>query len=117
MFSMHLAWKGFSLDLPSIELWLRANAGEFYVGNSADEGLTLWFSEQPDQADLDAVQAYWDALDEESDEASNYVSKEDIVAAISTLKAGIPAKAWDDMSVAERKIVLGQMPTNAELGL
>lgn len=117
MYSIPLSWKAFSLNLADVETWLRANAGVSYVGNSADSQFTLWFSEEPAQAVKDAIANFWDALIAESPEAFNYVSMASIRAAIDVLKAGIPAKTWDQMTVAERKLVLGQMPTNAELGL
>jgi hypothetical protein len=117
MFAIELPWKEFNVSLTDVQTWMLVNAGEFYEGNSADTKLTLWFSEDPGQTISDAVAAYWTAIDEESDEALNYVSAQAIQDAVDTLRAGIPAKDWDDMSTAERKIVLGQMPTKTELGL
>lgn len=48
MYSVKLSWPvGFNVYLPSIETWVKANAGAGYVGNSADSSLTLWFSSDP----------------------------------------------------------------------
>lgn len=48
MYSVQLQWKsGFSVDLPSIEAWVKTNAGANFVGSSADTKLTLWFSQDP----------------------------------------------------------------------
>lgn len=117
MFAIRLAWKEFNVSLADVQAWMNANAGEFYQGNSADTQLTLWFSEDPGEVVSSAISAYWDSIDAESAEAVNYVTLAAIDEAVATLKIGIPAKTWDAMSVAERKIVLGQIPTKTELGL
>jgi hypothetical protein len=116
MYPIRLEWKAFNVDLAAVEAWMRANAGGFYAGNSADSHLTLWFTEDPGAEVIADVTDYWDGITEESDEA-DYVSFDAIKAAVETLKAGLLAKTWDQMSTAERKLVLGQMPTRAELGL
>lgn len=119
MFSIRLEWKEFNISLPDVNAWVKANANneEYYTGLSADSGLTFWYSEEPNQDTKDALDTYWTSLDEESDEAMSYVSSSSIEEVVVELKDGIPNKSWDQMSQAERKIVLGQLPTNAELGL
>lgn len=117
MYAIKLDWKEFNVDMIAVEAWVKTNAGTNYLGNSADYGLTLWYSEEPTQTDKDAVEVYWASLDEMSAEATGYVSGADLAEAITLLRVGIPAKEWADMSVAERKLVMGQTPTKAELGL
>lgn len=39
------------------------------------------------------------------------------VAAIAALKVSLVSKTWDAMTVAERKVATGQIPTDVELGL
>jgi hypothetical protein len=76
-YSIRLDWKEFNLDMNTVEAWFRANAGEHYLGNGAYSCLELYFSEEPSQEIKDAIAAYWDGLDEESEEATAYVSRAD----------------------------------------
>lgn len=115
MYSIKLEWKSFNLCLESVEAWMKLNCGENYVGNSADYALTLWFKEEPENKD--DILAYWELLDEESDEAKAYVPAASIQAKIEELKEGLLSKSWDEMSVAERKLMMGKSPSREELGL
>ena len=116
MYSIQLEWKSFNVDLSTIDIWMRS-ASDLYVGNSADIALTLWFSEEPDDDTKFLVKEYWQELTEESDEASSYIPQDDLNAKLNELKAQLISKSWDNMTVAERKLVLGQTPTRQELGL
>ena len=63
-FMLELQWKqGLSLDLNTIEAWMKANAGSQYCGNQAGATLQLWFLSEPLQSVKDAINAYWAALD------------------------------------------------------
>ena len=115
MYSMKLEWKEFSLSLLPIETYFIATY-PYYRGNSADTALTLWFSEEPTDEDKTAIQAYWDGILVDSTEATSYVSSQQVAARIADLKAGLLAKSWDDMTTAERKIVVGAAVSHAELG-
>lgn len=117
MYSHKLQWKKFPVSILDVEVWIKANCGANYVGNSAAEDLTLWYTVEPTQEMKDALEVYWASLSAESSEAANYVSVQALRAACDALKAGLASKSWDSMSIAERKLVLGQMPTKAELGL
>lgn len=109
-----MQWKEFNIDLEALDKRLRIEE-PLYVGNQASDRLELFFSEEPSQASKDAIQAILDGLDEESAEVISYRSQQDIQQAIQNLKQGIPAKSWNDMSVIERKIVMGIDVTKAEL--
>lgn len=108
-YSMRLDWKEFNLDLNAVEAWMRANAGEQYCGNQAHSCLELWFLEEPSQESKDAIEAYWDALTEESEEATAYESNEERQEAIAALKASAKAKliAGTPLSEAEATAILG----------
>jgi hypothetical protein len=114
MYSKRLEWKEHSLNLEMVDEWCRANLTG-YVGNSADSALTLWFEEEPSEQDLLDADAYWDLLDEESEEATSYTSAQAIRDRIEELRVGIPGKAWNTLTTAEQKLVLGLSPTRAEL--
>lgn len=92
MFALELDWKSFNLNLASVETWLRSNAGDQYTGNSADAKLNLWFQEEPSQEIKDAIQAYWDGLEEDSAEASDYKSQEQVKADVEAKKSSAKAK-------------------------
>ncbi len=79
MFAIKLSWKEFSVDLRALDAKMRLDYPS-YVGNQAHSDLELWFSEELSQEDQDAIQAYWDALTEESEEAESYMSMEDLLA-------------------------------------
>lgn len=109
-FSMKLDWKdGISVSLDAMETWFKANAGAEYRGNSADDkGLTLWFAEVPSEEEQEAVQAKWDAIDEDSAEVEAYVPMEDIQAAKAAKKASAIAKLADlGLTQDELKALLG----------
>lgn len=116
MHSINLSWKEFNVNLLEVSTHIKATYPAC-LGSSADYYLTLWFSEEPSEADKTAIQAYWDSIDEESSEATSYLPATAITDAISSLKTGMLSKEWADMSVAERKILLGQTPTREDLGL
>ncbi len=115
MFTVVLQWKEHSLNLGAISTWMRVNAGEHYVGNSADYALTLWFTEEPTPEILDYIQTYWDGLDEASSEATSYKSTSQIRDRMEELKADIPAKTWNQLNMAQRKIVVGVELTDDDL--
>lgn len=114
MYSKRLEWKEHNLNLEMVDEWCRANLTG-YTGNSADDALTLWFEEEPSEQELLDVDAYWDSLNAESEEAVTYVSLQAIRDRIGELKTGIPSKTWNLLNTAERKLVLGLSPTRAEL--
>lgn len=61
------------------------------------------------------VQAMWDAITAESEEATSYRSQQQIQSTIQALKEGIPAKTWNTMNGIERKLVMGLNVSKAEL--
>ena len=87
MYSIDLQWLDFSVDLRTVEAWMRANAGADYCGNSADNDLTLWFNNEPSDDIKAAIQAYWSGLTNASPEATNYQTAEQIAAAAAATKA------------------------------
>lgn len=92
------------LDLETVEAWMKANAGADYCGNQAHAKLELWFVNEPSQAIKDAIQAHWDSIDENADEAKNYKSQADraIVAAgkAASGKAKLKALGLSDDEIA-----------------
>lgn len=117
MFSVRLEWKPFNINIGHIEEQVRSlcKNGEF-VGSSADSALTLWFNCELAPEDVAALQAGWDALDENSEEALSYVSAADLMKRMEEMKEAMIEKSWDEMSLVERKLMLGRAVTRNELG-
>lgn len=116
-FSIDVNWKEFNVYRPKIEEWMIAHAGEQYCGHCAGEKLQFWFLEEPTQEVKDAVIAYWDSLTVESVEATSYVSQLSINAAMQAAREDAVTKSWDQLSVAQKKLISGLTPTVSELGL
>jgi len=117
MFKLDLSWHEFNVSLPMFNAWIKELENSNYLGMSADAKLSVWFTNKPSAENLYEIEAKWHGLSESSEEAVAYVSYQTIRNKIEELKVGLVSKGWDEMSVAERKIVLGQIPTVEELGL
>lgn len=135
MYTMQLEWKrpvlsgDGSMDSPyvygdiypicldSVDAFMRDNAGDDYCGLSANSKLEIHFTSEPSQEIKDLVATYHASLTPDSPEALAYCSQEAKQAKIEELRQGMLAKSWDQMSLAERKIMLNQTPSKAELGL
>lgn len=92
MFKIELQWKEFSVNLPMLDQKLRAEHPE-YAGNQAHNILELWFTEEPSQEAKEEIVAYWEALDEESEEATSYKTQAQIEADAAADKAAKKASA------------------------
>ena len=115
MHAYKLEWHAHSVDLQAVQTYVKASFPNC-VGNSADSALTFWFTEALTEEQEQIIRDYWASLDAASNEAQSYVAGADLEAAHAALKSGLVSKNWDDMSVAERKIVLGQSLAREELG-
>jgi len=115
MHAYKLEWHAHNIDLQAAEIYVKANFSHC-VGNSADTALTFWFTQPLSTGEEQNLRSYWAALDAASNETQSYVAGADLEAAHTALKSGLAAKTWDSMSVAERKIILGQSLTREELG-
>lgn len=61
------------------------------------------------------VEAIYEAITETSPEVASYRTTQQIANAIQTLKEGIPAKTWNQMTVVERRLQMGLNVTKEEL--
>ena len=76
MFTLDLNWKTFNISLPKLREWIDANVSAPCVGISANSKLQVHFESEPSDAEKSAIFTYWEALDEESEEAQSYKSRE-----------------------------------------
>lgn len=93
MYDLNLQWKSFNVSVAKIREWIDANITTECVGLSANSMLQIHFSEEPSQQEKDDIQAYWDLIDEESDEAVEYQSAQQIIQAAAADKAAKIASA------------------------
>lgn len=92
---MILQWKEYSVNLEKVEDALKAMLGADYIGSSGigagstthAEGLHLHLSENVTDGQKSDIQDYWDAITEESEEATAYQSNAEIEAIKATKKA------------------------------
>jgi len=112
---MILQWREFNIDLLAVDTKMRADYPTKYSGNQASSFLELYFSEEPTEEEKAAIQSYWDGLTDQSAEVLSYRTQASIKEAIDNLKMGLVNKTWDQMTVTERKIVVGATIDKSEL--
>lgn len=114
MYSIVKEWKSFRVNLPDLEDWLKDVGGENYKGNSADAVFTMWFTEQPGYEAEGVIEDYWESLTEEGeyDKWALYTFRN---AAVEDARVGLLTAAFDDLIVAERKLLLNMSLTSADL--
>ena len=87
-YNMELSWKEHSVDMEAFEAWAKANCGADYCGNSADSSLKMHFLEAPSQEIQDAIDAQWEAMDDEEHAmCASYTPQADRQAAKAAAKA------------------------------
>lgn len=92
MFNLDLPWKEFNVALEKVGAWLDANIETECVGLSANYSLQIHFQAEPSQEEKEAILEYWEGIDEESDEAVEYRSKEQLAADKASKRASAKAK-------------------------
>lgn len=107
MYSIIKEWKEFNISLDILETWMRANMGDSFTGNQAGSSLELWFTEEPSEEIKTALDNYWDAIDEEHEVATEYVSSQSLIDAESRAREDAVTKAWDALSIEQKKLLSG----------
>lgn len=105
MFNIKLEWKPFKIHLPVFESSIKALSGNNYKGNSADSALTLHFEVEPTDVVKAHIQTAYDALFESGENAriSKMQKRE---RAVNAATISIPLQNWDQLTTAERKIMM-----------
>lgn len=115
MFKIELQWKEINIDLEKIDAKLKLDFPNNYKGNQAHSVLDLYFESELSSEEKESIVTYWESLDEESEEALSYRSASNIHLVKKTLKEGLLAKSWDQMSLIERKAMMGMDVSKQEL--
>lgn len=104
---MRLNWHDHKVSIPMVEKWLKDTLGSEYQGNMAlNDGFKIALDYSVDQSQRDEIQAYWDSLDSESDEAQNYRSAEWFETKKKQIEDEALVKPMDTWSILERKVML-----------
>ena len=112
-FCLTFEWKTFTVDLASVEFWLRNSAVGSYSGSSADSNYRLWFSAEPTENQKMTVQQHWDSLSEEGENAKIALRvKRDTAIAYAT--SNLPYLSMNMWSPAEIKIFMNQPLADAD---
>jgi len=107
MYKLELPWKQFNVDIRAVDAQLRLDYAS-YAGSQASYTLELWFNEEPSEQDKTDIQAMWDGITEESEEAQSYESQADIETARLAKVASARAKlAALGLTEDELKAILG----------
>lgn len=85
MITVDYNWKEFNIN-GNLALNNIKALSDKIVGTSHNSKFQVHFSEQPSQEELEAINEYWDSLDEESEEAISYQSADEINQAIADEK-------------------------------
>jgi len=113
MFSIIKQWKERRVHLPTFDAWLKANAGASYRGNSADTALTLWFEEEPSEEVKTAIDAEWELLTIESEDAKFHLDA-DRDAAVAVAKSALLVADFGSLIPAERKLWMNLPLTDSD---
>ncbi len=113
MFSIVKEWKAFRVFLPDLHTWLADLLPGSFAGLSADSVLTLWFEEQPGYEGEGAIDAYWEDLTEEGEDAK-WVVYNAKNAAVAEARTAILTADFDDLIPAERKLFMNMTLTEED---
>ena len=122
-------WKEFNISLPKLKEAMKAITPKC-AGIAIGHQGTLWicFSEQLTSEEQAAVDALYDAIDENHEIATSYQTSAQIQAdmeakqaarasAIQSLKLAAIEKSWDQMSALEKKAVMNLELSDEELNV
>ncbi len=105
--TISLEWKEFNLDLNKVDAWCKANLADC-CGISANSQLEVHFDAQPSEDTVAELQLHWESLDESSEEASSYKSKDDLKAEKEAKRESAKSKlAALGLDADELKAILG----------
>lgn len=90
---INLNWLSFNVNMALVHAWLLANAGPHYCGASANSMVQAHFTDEPGDSVRSAIAAYWSGLNESSDEATSYKTKEELDSEAAAAKAAALATA------------------------
>lgn len=77
LITMDYAWKEFSINGDLVLITIKTLSDKI-VGTSHNSKFQIHFSSQPSVEELEAINDYWDSINEESEEATSYISGEQV---------------------------------------
>lgn len=108
-------WVAFDVDLVRLQAHMLQNLSGNYTGISCCPVLCRFvFTENAEQADIDIINSYWNALAKEIEEAT-ILDRIELAPAMLWKKTSLVFKIWKDMSALERKLILDIALTDEEV--
>jgi len=105
--SIALKWKEFSVNLDMVRAHI-VSLEPLCCGLAGyPDRFEVIFEEMVSEESIDAIKTYWDSIDNESEEATTYASQDAVNAAIIAAKEDAVTKSWDQLSPAQRKMMMG----------
>jgi hypothetical protein len=105
MYTMQLNWKEFSVDIKSLDTWLKSN-GQSYLGISANSSCEIHFASEPSDIIKSRIQQHWSSLNQ-TDEQGKIANREKLDRTVRHAKENLPYIDFAQMTVAEKKIFMG----------
>lgn len=103
---MHLSWLAFRIDLCKMNQFLRAQVPNADGITADEEGFDVVEATPLTEESVAAINNYLDSLTEE-EEAASLARPQAILSAIAATKNGMVLKLYHDLTVVEKKILLG----------
>lgn len=118
-FSVRLLMPSFDVDTIDLSKWLKNNFNTFLGLNKVGSIVTASFSEPLATESVSSIQAHVASLTETGEQEkialpSRKVGPE-MTAFLNTKKVACASKTWDEMTAAERKLVMSAPMTEAEI--
>lgn len=115
MRNIKLEWKEFNVDLEAVEASIKVLIPNKCIGVSAGNELTIHVEDSTTDEEIESINSLWTDIEADSEEATSYRSDQQIKEAIAAMKAAVPSKTWAQMSAVERGLLIGLVPTKAQL--
>lgn len=111
---INLIWRPFQVDLQDFKRWMDNTFNERSDGFATnDTGISVFIHDETEE-DINALQAAWDALNEENEATKLLRPAKLETAFINAKNAIIGINRWSDMNSVQRKIVIGLSLTYEE---
>ena len=117
-FKISKPWKPFLIDVPSLLVAIKASVPTFMSANTG-MGVDLFFSAPVTHEQKEAIDDIFDGLSEQTEAAKRALPSrkkgKDLLDFIALKKAQASQLTWDQMSAAQRKLVMGVDLSMSEL--
>lgn len=114
MYNIKKNFKSFDVSLDDVNEFIAGLNIAGFNGISGNSMLVIHFESKPSDAEIDAVNSYWDGITEVSDEAANHFKEDNFMKADKKLRNTIVNKDWATLTKVEKKVIMGLEITRAQ---